>query len=279
MESNGIIALIIIINTCIFSIQGIRNHLIIEKYRFNVDRVILHKEYWRILTSGLVHVNWMHLILNMFILFLLSGPLEAQVGPWRFLLVYLVGLTGGNMFALLIHRKQGTYSSVGASGAINAVLFAAIALIPGMGIGLFFLPISIPGWLFAILYVSYSIYGVRSSRDNVGHEAHLGGALAGVLVAIAMHPAALVYNLLPVLVTVVPIIIFIWLVITRPHFLLVDNFFFKKQQRFNIDQEYNLTRRNRELLLDEILDKIQKKGIQNLTKEELRKLKEYSEQL
>jgi hypothetical protein len=190
-----------------------------------------------------------------------------------------VGLTGGNMFALLIHRKQGTYSSVGASGAINAVLFAAIALIPGMGIGLFFLPISIPGWLFAILYVSYSIYGVRSSRDNVGHEAHLGGALAGVLVAIAMHPAALVYNLLPVLVTVVPIIIFIWLVITRPHFLLVDNFFFKKQQRFNIDQEYNLTRRNRELLLDEILDKIQKKGIQNLTKEELRKLKEYSEQL
>lgn len=279
MGNNGIISIIIILNTCIFSIQGFRNHLFLEKYRFNVDRVILHKEYWRLFTSGLVHVSWMHLIFNMLMLYLLSGPLEAQAGSLRFLSLYLVGLIGGNLFALLLHRHHGDYSSVGASGAVNAILFAAIVLFPGMDIGLFLLPISIPGWLFALIYVSYSIYGVRSKVDNVGHEAHLGGALAGVLLSIAMYPSALSYNLIPIIVTVVPIVLFIYVLITKPHFLLVDNFFFKKHHRLTIDEEYNISRRNRELQLDDILDKIQKKGIQNLTREELRKLKEYSKQL
>ena len=279
MGSSGIIALIIILNTCIFSYQGIRNHQIFNRYRFNVDRVILHKEYWRVFTSGLVHLNWMHLILNMLVLYLISGAVEQQTGPLRYLSLYLVGLMGGNLFALLIHRHSGDYSSAGASGAVNAILFAAIALFPGMNIGLFLLPISIPGWLFALVYVLYSIYAVRSKRDNVGHEAHLGGALAGVLLAVAMYPSSLVYNLLPILATVVPVAIFTYLVITRPQFLLIDNFFFKKHHKYSLDQEFNINRRKKELQLDEILDKIQKKGMHNLTREELKKLKEYSEQL
>ena len=279
MGSSGIIALIIILNTCIFSYQGIRNHQIFNRYRFNVDRVILHKEYWRVFTSGLVHLNWMHLILNMLVLYLISGAVEQQTGPLRYLSLYLVGLMGGNLFALLIHRHSGDYSSAGASGAVNAILFAAIALFPGMNIGLFLLPISIPGWLFALVYVLYSIYAVRSKRDNVGHEAHLGGALAGVLLAVAMYPSSLVYNLLPILATVVPVAIFTYLVITRPQFLLIDNFFFKKHHKYSLDQEFNINRRKKELQLDEILDKIQKKGMHNLTREELKKLKEYSQQL
>lgn len=279
MGSSGIITFIIILNTCIFSFQGIRNHLFFNRYRFNVDRVILHKEYWRLFTSGLVHLNWMHLLFNMLTLYLISGPLEQQVGALKFLCLYLVGLVGGNGFALLLHRRHGDYSSAGASGAVNAVLFAAIALFPGMDIGLFFIPLSIPGWAFALVYVLYSIYGVRSNRDNVGHEAHLGGALAGVLLAVAMYPAAIVYNYFPILVTVIPVVVFIYLVIKKPHLLLIDNFFFKKHHKYTIDEEYNISRRNKELQLDEILDKIQKKGMQNLTREELRKLKEYSEQL
>jgi membrane associated rhomboid family serine protease len=279
MGSSGIISLIIILNTCIVSYQGFKRHVIIDRYEFNVDKILLNKQYWRLFSSGLVHVNWMHLIMNMLVLYLFSSSLENEVGGLRFLLIYLVGLAGGNLFALLIHKKHGGYSAVGASGGVNAIIFAAIAIFPGMGIGLFFIPLSIPRWLFAVLYVGYSIYGVRSKRDNIGHEAHLGGALAGVLVAVALYPSALSTNYLPILATVVPTGVFIYLVITRPHILLIDNFFFKKQQKYTIDEQYNLSRRNKEMQLDEILDKIQKKGIQNLTKEEMKKLKEYSKQL
>lgn len=279
MGATGIISLLIILNTCIFSYQGFKNHLFFEKYRFNVDKILHNKEYWRLVTSGLIHLDWLHLIMNMLVLYLASNMLESQVGALRFLLIYIGGLVGGNLFALLIHRHDGGYSSIGASGAVNAVLFASVALFPGMGIGLLFIPLSIPGWLFAVLYVGYSIYGVRSRRDNVGHETHLGGALAGVLLAVAMYPAALSVNYIPILATVVPIGIFIYLIVKKPHFLLVDNFFFKKQEKYTIDQQYNLSKRNKEMQLDEILDKIQKKGIQNLTKEEMKKLKEYSKQL
>lgn len=279
MGGNGIITLIIILNTCIFSYQGFKNHQYIERFRFNVDRIMINREYRRLITSGLVHLNWTHLLFNMITLYLLSGPLEQSAGPLKFLSFYIAGLVGGNLFALLIHRHHGDYSSMGASGGVNAVLFAAIALFPGFNIGLFFLPISIPGWLFALVYVGYSIYGVRSNRDNVGHEAHLGGALAGVLLALAIYPSAIRYNYVSVLATLAPIATFIYLVITRPQILLIDNFFFKKHNRYNIDEQYNISRRKRELQLDEILDKIQKKGMHNLTSEELKKLKEYSEQL
>jgi membrane associated rhomboid family serine protease len=279
MGNSGIISFIIILNTCIFSFQGIRNHIFFDRYRFNVDRIIIHREWWRLFTSGLVHLSWMHLLFNMLTLYLISGPLEQETGPFRFLFFYLAGLLGGNLFALLLHRHHGDYSSAGASGAVNAVLFAAIALFPGMDIGLFFIPLSIPGWAFALIYVLYSIYGVRSKSDNIGHEAHLGGALAGLILAVSMFPSAIVYNYIPILATVIPIVTFIYLVITRPQILLIDNFFFKKHHKYTIDQEYNISRRNKELQLDEILDKIQKKGMQNLTREELRKLKEYSEQL
>jgi membrane associated rhomboid family serine protease len=279
MGSSGIVSFIIILNTVIFTYQGIKNHLIFEKYKFNVDKVLLQKEYWRLLTSGLIHVSWMHLIFNMLTLYLLSNVLESQVGTLKFILIYLGGLIGGNLFALLIHSKHGDYSSAGASGAVNAVIFSSIALFPGMGIGLFFIPVSIPGWLFAILFTLYSIYGVKSNKDNIGHEAHLGGALAGVLLAISFYPSALIANYIPILATVIPIGVFIYFVLTRPEILLIDNFFFKKHQKYTIDQEYNLSRKKKEMQLDEILDKIQKKGIQNLTREEMKKLKEYSKQL
>jgi len=85
---------------------------------------------------------------------------------------------GGNLLALVIHRKNPSYSSVGASGAINGVIFASIAVFPGMKI--FFMP----GWVFGLIFILYSLYGIRSQKQNIGHESHLGGALAGMLVAI-----------------------------------------------------------------------------------------------
>ena len=115
-------------------------------------------------TSGFLHVNWMHLIFNMIALYFFSGSLELYLGPLRFLLIYFASLVGGDALSLFIHRNDSDYDSVGASAGVTGVIFASIALFPGMRIGLLFLPLAIPGWLFGLVYILYSIYGIRSRR-------------------------------------------------------------------------------------------------------------------
>ena len=163
-------------------------------------------------------------------LLLFSGSIESYLGGIKFLIIYMASLIGGNLFSLLIHRQHGDYNAVGASGAVCGIIFASIALFPGMGVGLFFLPLSIPGWLYGILYVLYSIYGIKSKKGNIGHEAHLGGALIGMTVALIIEPSAFLENYFTILVITVPTIAFIYIIITRPQFLLIDNFFFKRHQ-------------------------------------------------
>src|SRR5664279_1898625 len=177
MTNTGIITLILIIVNIAFSYKGFTNETFFEGYKFEVDRILINKDYKRLVTSGFLHVSWTHLILNMFSLYAFSGSIESDLGGLQFLLIYFVSLVGGNLLCLFIHRNHGDYSAVGASGAVSGIIFASIALYPGMGIGFFGLPFSIPGWLYGILYVLYSIYGIKSGKDNIGHEAHLGGAL------------------------------------------------------------------------------------------------------
>ena len=221
----SISSLLIIMNV-ITSYRGFKDHYFYNRFAFIVDPVLLQKDYKRVITSGFLHVNWTHLIFNMIALFFFSSSLESYLGPVKFLLIYACGLIGGNLLSLVVHRYAGDYSSVGASGAIFAVIFAAITLFPGMSIGMFFLPISIPGWLFGLAYVMISIYGIRSRTDNIGHDAHLGGGLAGMLVAILISPVVLVTNTFAVCIIALPAIVFIILIIKKPQSLLVDNFFF-----------------------------------------------------
>jgi hypothetical protein len=186
-------------------------------------------------------------------------------------------MIGGDLLSLFIHRYDNGYSSVGASGAVCGIVFAAIAVFPGMGIGFFFIPVSIPAWVYGLAYVLYSIYGIRSRRDNVGHESHLAGALIGMLLAIAMYPASLAENYLTILLIAVPSLIFIYMIITRPHILLVDNNFFKTHKRYySIDHKYNAEKVERQNEIDRILDKISKKGMKSLTQKERETLEQHS---
>lgn len=277
MPLTGIAAVILIIVTVLFSWKGFNNTTFFEGYKFEIDRILVNKDYKRILTSGFLHLGWMHLAMNMISLFLFSHTLESSLGELSFLLIYFASLTGGSLFALFIHRHHGDYSAVGASGAVCGVIFAAIALSPGMYIGFFGLPIPIPAWLFGLVYVLYSIYGIRSKKENVGHDAHLGGAMTGMIVALLMQPAALVTNYVTILIITIPACIFIYLIITRPHMLIVNNQHFKKHHDFyDIDQKYNFEQSNRQQELDLLLDKISRKGIESLSKKEKEKLKEYS---
>ncbi|HEY0679280.1 MAG TPA: DUF6576 domain-containing protein, partial [Chitinophagaceae bacterium] len=122
--------------------------------------------------------------------------------------------------------------------------------------------------LYGILFVLYSVYGIRSRADNIGHEAHLAGALTGLLLALLMFPEALRLNYLPVLLILIPSLIFIYFIIKKPAFLLVDNQFFKKSNVHTIDDRYNLDQRRRQEELDRILEKIHRKGMASLSKKE-----------
>ena len=277
MNDIGIIGLILILINIACSYKGFTNDTFFEGYKFEVDRILVNKDFKRLVTSGFLHVSWTHLIFNMLSLYAFSELIETNLGGVKFLIIYFVSLIGGNLLTLFVHRNHGDYNAVGASGAVCGIIFASIALFPGMGIGFFGLPFSIPSWLYGILYVLYSIYGIKSKKDNIGHEAHLGGALIGMTVALIIVPTAFLENYLTILIIVVPTTTFIYLIITKPQVLLVDNFYFKTHKNhYSIDHKYNEEKRNSQNEIDKILDKISKKGIESLSKKENEKLNKYS---
>jgi membrane associated rhomboid family serine protease len=275
--NTGVVGLILIIINIAFSYKGFTNETFFDGYKFEVDKILINKDYKRLITSGFLHVSWMHLIFNMFSLYSFSIALEANLGELKFLFIYFASLIGGDLLSLFINRNHGDYTAVGASGAVCGIMFASIALFPDMGIGFFGLPIFIPSWLYGILYVAYSIYGIKSKKDNIGHDAHLGGALIGMAVALIIVPSAFLQNYITILIITIPTIIFIYLIITKPHILLVDNFYYKKHtNHYSIDHIYNEEKMNNQKEIDKILDKINKKGMSSLTNKEKETLKQFS---
>lgn len=275
----SVIFILVMLNVAL-TYRGLTNSHFFENNLFQVDKVLVNKEYKRLITAGFLHLGWLHLIFNMITLYIFSPGIALLLGPLKFLLVYFSALIGGHLLSLLIHRRHGDYSSVGASGAVCGVIFAALAIFPGMSVGFFFLPIAIPGWIYGLAFVLYSIYGVRSRTDNVGHEAHLGGALVGMLMGIALEPSSLQTNYIVILTIALPCIVFIVLIATRPQLLFVDNLFYKTHHRnYNIDQRYNVEKVDRQREIDRILDKIHQHGMGSLTKKEKILLDEYSKKI
>lgn len=275
MYAIGFLGLIIIIVNGVASYKAFKDYAFYDRCTFRIDPILVGKEYRRLITSGFVHVSWMHLIFNMVSLYAFSGMLEESIGGVNFLLIYFGSLLGGNLFSLYVHRNHGDYSAVGASGAVSGVIFASIALFPGMELSLILLPIPIPSWVFAILFVAISIRGIRTQRDNIGHDAHLGGGLIGMLIAIILYPQVIEFNLLVIALVLIPTLVFIYLIVTRPEILILGSAP-KKPDFFTKDDRYNDQKKHRQNDIDSILDKISAKGIDSLTKQEKRILEEYS---
>ncbi len=276
METTSIAGLGILIVTCLISYKGIEDYGFLDQYSFKINAILVHKDYKRLFTSGFLHADWPHLIFNMLTFYSFSSSLEMALGIPRFLALYFGSLLGGNLLALFIHRHDSRYSAVGASGAVSGLVFACIALFPGMELGLLFLPLSIPGWAFGLLYTLYTLYGIKSKKDNIGHEAHLGGGLFGLGSAILMFPHVLQENYLPILLIVVPSSVFLFLVITRPDFLLAENPFLKHKGVLTVDDKHNIKKRADEKELNELLEKINKKGIESLSVKEKERLEKLS---
>lgn len=277
MINTGIAGFIIIAVNFLCSYKGFNNKDFFDKYKFEVDRILIDKEYYRIVTSSFIHIDWQHLIFNMLSLYFFFEAIELQLGIVPFLVLYFISAIGGDLLALFIHRNHGDYSAVGASGAVCGIIFATIALFPGLGIGFFLIPFAIPGWLYGVLYIAYTIYGVRFKQDNIGHEAHLGGALTGMITAVILYPNSLKENYIPIILIFFPGLLFLCFIIAKPHILLIgDNFFKPNKKYLSIDDKYYEKKKNKQKELDKLLDKINNKGLNSLTKKEKEKLDELS---
>ncbi|MBL0913458.1 MAG: rhomboid family intramembrane serine protease [Bacteroidia bacterium] len=270
------ITLLIILANVIVSLIGFRNTQFMERYLFRTGSILKRKQYDRLLTSGFLHVNFMHLFFNMFTLFFFGSFLEkgSPLPGYMYLVIYFASLLLGNLLALVLNKNNDNYSAVGASGAVSGVLFATIALSPSTKLYLFF-ALGMPAWIYGVGYMLYTIYGIRSRAGNIGHEAHLGGALAGILIMVAYQPALLRMHPWVILGMTVPALVFLFIAIRYPHWLTFGFLKANSKENYTLDDRYNDRRMAEQEEIDRILDKIGKSGMQSLTDKEIRKLEEY----
>src|SRR5580692_2535364 len=148
--------------------------------------------YWRLLSSGFVHADIAHLAFNLITFYSFGFALERAIGTTRFVALYFCGLLVSGIGTCIKHRDEPNYASLGASGAILAVLFASIVYFPHSRLLILPLPIPIPAPLFAVIYLAWSYYSARNSKDHINHDAHIAGALTGVaFVALTDQPTFL----------------------------------------------------------------------------------------
>lgn len=186
--------IILILITVVVSYAAFNSRKLMENLQFNASKIIYKKEYHRLITHAFIHANWEHLFVNMIVLFSFGQAIETYFKYYfgnkfiqYYFLLYFGGILVSNIYALIKHRHNYFYNSVGASGAVSAVLFAAIFFDP-WGKILFFLILPIPGILFAALYLVYSYQMSMKQKDNVAHDAHFLGALFGFIFPIMLNP-------------------------------------------------------------------------------------------
>jgi len=185
------IALVIFAATLVASLAGLyAKPQIIERSLFRPYWFLRRRQYDTVVTSGFVHADLPHLIFNMVTFWFFAFPLERQIGPVRFAVLYFLALVVSDLGTYFKHRNDPQYASLGASGAISAVLFAAIVYFPWMKLFIIPIPLPIPAPLFAVGYVAYSWYSARQARGRINHDAHLGGAMFGLLFVLLTDPAA-----------------------------------------------------------------------------------------
>ncbi|MEX6627359.1 rhomboid family intramembrane serine protease [Tenacibaculum salmonis] len=200
---NQIILILIAINV-VASYKGFKDTVFFDRYKFQIQK-ILSGEKIRMITSGFLHADWMHLGFNMYALYLFGKVVQVNFGTGYFIGIYLVSLLAGSLYSLYQHKNEFYYSAVGASGAVSGIIFSAIMLYPDMTLVMFPIPIPLPGYIFGIGYLLYSIYGMKNNVGNVGHSAHLGGAIGGYLITLILRPSVINNNML--LIGVIGVII------------------------------------------------------------------------
>lgn len=204
------ITTIIIAITALVTYVGLSNPTFFDKFKFNISGIKAGEQY-RMITSGFLHADWFHFAFNMFSFWSFANFLIQEFSTINFLLIYFGSMVIGSLLTYYIHKEEPYYSAIGASGAVMGIIYCAILLYPENSI-LLFGAIPVPGYIFAFLYLAYSIYGMKGQYDNIGHTAHLGGAIGGLLFTLLLRPDLFETRLLFIAILLVPIAVLIYLV-------------------------------------------------------------------
>ena len=178
-----IFAITILTSILAFSNDTLYSNMILHPYSVSRGQRI-----YTVITSGLIHNDWMHLFFNMLSYSFFAFDLEKVLGHWQFGLLYVLSLILSDLPTIYKHRNNDWYHSLGASGAVSAVIFSAIIFNPFNQMELVLLPIPMPAIVFGVLYLVYCSYASKYARDNINHDAHLFGALSGLLITIVLNP-------------------------------------------------------------------------------------------
>lgn len=205
-----IILIAVIGITALVSYKGFNDNDFFRKYEFHIGR-IRSGEQSRMITSGFLHLDFMHLLFNMITLYFFAPIVLDYLGTIYFIYIYLGSMVAGSLLTLYMHKNDYSYRAIGASGAVTGIIYSSILLYPDLNLYFFFIPIPIPGYVFGIGYLLYSIYGIKAKRDNIGHTAHFGGAIGGYLITLIRQPSLFESNTKMVILLMIPIVILFYL--------------------------------------------------------------------
>lgn len=183
------ITLILIIVTSIVSLLALYvNESIYEIGMLRPYRTIRKNTWYEVISSGFLHGSLTHLMVNMFVLYFFGTVMEQVLSPFHFIALYFSALVASSIPSFLLHRNNPSYATIGASGAVEAILFSYIFVFPTEKLIFLLLPIPIPAWLFGILFLAYSIYAGQRDSMKINHEAHIAGAIWGILYMLIFVP-------------------------------------------------------------------------------------------
>lgn len=189
------ISLIFVIATCIFSYMAFQNNELKYKLMFMPYKAKHNNEYYRFLSHTLIHADFTHLLFNMFVLYSFGQSLEfflgshfpAGIAKVHFVIIYIAGGLFATVWPYSKHQDNRSYMSLGASGAVSAVVFACILWNPTMELRFIFIPIPIKAWLFGLLYLAFEYYMAKRGNSHIGHDAHFGGAIFGIVYTLLIN--------------------------------------------------------------------------------------------
>ncbi len=197
----NIVLLVILVANALISYKAFNDSSFFRKYEFHIGSIRSGEQY-RMFSSGFLHVDLMHLLFNMFTLYMFAPFVINSVGAMYFAYLYFGSLIAGNLLTLYFHKDEYYYRAVGASGAVMGIIYSAILLEPNLYMYGF-----IPGYIFGFAYLLFSIYGMKTKSDNIGHVAHFGGAIGGFGITLAKFPFLITEESKTVIALLVPIVI------------------------------------------------------------------------
>lgn len=277
-----LITILVLLVTAGVSIVAFTRADLQERLMFKPTEIFRAKQYERLFTSGLIHADWGHLGMNSLSFYLFGRNIELTYGPVILLTVYMAGIVGGSLLSLFVHRHEAEYRALGASGGVCGVIFASIFLLPDYSISFLLFPIGIPPYAYAIIFLVTSFIAHRRRSDKIGHDAHLGGAIVGLLTATALYPEKIFAEPWLFGGVLVLSLVILFILIRDPGHMLEFRLNFGSQPQGNQRyQRYDEARERREKMeeIDRLLDKVAAHGMNSLTRAEREELEALSKEI